>query len=845
MKSKWNVVPLRNLIGFISKGIAPAYAEDKTETTIRVLNQKCNRNFQISYSESRLHDVSKKRVPSERYVKQNDILINSTGTGTAGRIAQINYVPCETTVDGHMIIIRANEKVTQRYLGCALKAHQREVLQLDEGSTGQKELNRERLLEEIMISYPESFDEQEKIVALLNSLDNKIQQNNKINDNLQQQARALLAQWIIEHDGDYKFSLLSDIAAINPDTYSPKVKWEYVNYLDTSSITDGIISEVQYINPSTEKLPSRARRIISANDVVFSTVRPNQRHFGMISEPLSNMLASTGFAVIRNNQPSVCNELLYLCLTENNFVEKMQQLAEQSTSTFPSIKPSDLGACEIPCPIDQGLSDALKAMFANISSNRVKMSPYLPLEKHCFQSSCPANWMSPSSTSKLLNYRLGRNIAIFVLSCHIYQERKSGENAMPESYTENNFENAVLEIFRSSLGYNYLYGPNFERDYRKTFYESALRNALSRINTHMPHEAVAEALSKLENLESGSLLQKNMIFMEYLQNGIPVKFFENGTERSSIVRLLDYHDPSKNDFIVANQWTFIEHSEIRPDIILFVNGLPLVVIELKSPSREETDASAAYRQLRNYFHEIPTLFAYNAICVMSDMTTSKAGTITSGEDRFMEWKTKDGSYENTQYAAFDTFFEGMFEKERLLDILKNFICFDVDGLNTFKILAAYHQYFAVKKAVASTRAASAGNGKGGVFWHTQGSGKSLSMVFYAHALQEAMESPTIIVLTDRNDLDDQLYGNFQDAATFFDSSPSRRKVERICMNFWPIGRPMASSSPPCKNLRKVLRRYPYGKISSLWRTRRTVDIMDWCPGYRPVHGKMAKLKPEQ
>lgn len=184
MKSKWNVVPLRNLIGFISKGIAPAYAEDKTETTIRVLNQKCNRNFQISYSESRLHDVSKKRVPSERYVKQNDILINSTGTGTAGRIAQINYVPCETTVDGHMIIIRANEKVTQRYLGCSLKAHQREVLQLDEGSTGQTELNRERLLEEIMISYPESFDEQEKIVALLDSLDNKIQQNNKINDNL-------------------------------------------------------------------------------------------------------------------------------------------------------------------------------------------------------------------------------------------------------------------------------------------------------------------------------------------------------------------------------------------------------------------------------------------------------------------------------------------------------------------------------------------------------------------------------------------------------------------------------------------------------------------------------------
>ena len=295
---------------------------------------------------------------------------------------------------------------------------------------------------------------------------------------------------------------------------------------------------------------------------------------------------------------------------------------------------------------------------------------------------------------------------------------------MSEKYSESNYENAVLEIFRSSLGYNYIYGPDFERDYHKPFHEAALRDALPRLNAHLPRQAIAEALSKLENLESGSLLQKNMVFMDYLQNGIPVKFFENGTERSSIVHLLDYNDPSKNNFVVANQWTFIEHSEKRPDIILFINGLPLVVIELKSPSREETDASAAYRQLRNYFHEIPTLFAYNAICVMSDMTTSKAGTITSGEDRFMEWKTKDGRYENTQYAAFDTFFEGMFEKERFLDILKNFICFNVDGQNTFKILAAYHQYFAVKKAVSSTLTASVGNGKGGVFWHTQGSGKA-------------------------------------------------------------------------------------------------------------------------
>ena len=199
--------------------------------------------------------------------------------------------------------------------------------------------------------------------------------------------------------------------------------------------------------------------------------------------------------------------------------------------------------------------------------------------------------------------------------------------------------------------------------------------------------------------------------------------------------------------------------------------IPVVLVELKSPSREETDASDAYRQLRNYMREIPSMFIYNAICVMSDQLTSKAGTITSGEDRFMEWKTKDGNYENTQYAQFDTFFEGMFQKERLLDIIKNFICFSNEGVNRFKILAGYHQYFAVRKAIVSTKNATVTDGKGGVFWHTQGSGKSLSMVFYAHLLQEALESPTIVVLTDRNDLDNQLYGQFAKCKDFLRQEP--------------------------------------------------------------------------
>lgn len=184
MTSNWHVAPLRELVGFISKGMAPSYAESETETTIRVLNQKCNRNYRISYSESRLHDIARKKVPLERYVKPNDILINSTGTGTAGRIAQIDKVPCATTVDGHMIIIRSNNRVTQKYLGYALKNHQREILQLDEGSTGQTELNRDRLLNEIMISYPDSLLEQEEIVRILEGVEQKTLINQKINDNL-------------------------------------------------------------------------------------------------------------------------------------------------------------------------------------------------------------------------------------------------------------------------------------------------------------------------------------------------------------------------------------------------------------------------------------------------------------------------------------------------------------------------------------------------------------------------------------------------------------------------------------------------------------------------------------
>jgi type I restriction enzyme S subunit len=229
MKSEWKTSPLRDLVGFISKGIAPSYADEESETTVRVLNQKCNRNFRITYSESRLHDLARKKVPAERFVRIDDILINSTGAGTAGRIAQICNLPCDTIVDGHMIIIRANDKVSQKYLGYAMKAHQWEVLQLDEGSTGQTELNRERLLDEIMISYPTSFALQETIVKTLEGIDRKLLINEKVNDNLQQQAAAIFRSWFVDcapfggkAPDEWENVTLEDITALVSRGITPK-----------------------------------------------------------------------------------------------------------------------------------------------------------------------------------------------------------------------------------------------------------------------------------------------------------------------------------------------------------------------------------------------------------------------------------------------------------------------------------------------------------------------------------------------------------------------------------------------------------------------------------------------
>lgn len=336
--------------------------------------------------------------------------------------------------------------------------------------------------------------------------------------------------------------------------------------------------------------------------------------------------------------------------------------------------------------------------------------------------------------------------------------------------SEGMYENALMSLFEN-LGYETLYGPDIARDYRVPVNEPQMRFALALVNPTKPNVAIDEAIRKVMSIDTGDLVQKNEKFMDYLQNGVEVTYENGGEMVHDIIYLIDYFNTSRNKFQAVNQWTYQEYSEKRADIIIFINGLPLVLIELKSPSREETDASAAYRQIRNYIKEIPSMFIYNAFCVMSDMECSKAGTITSNEDRYMEWKTKDGSYESTDAIDYDTFFVGMFKQDRLLDILKNFICFSKNESGDAKILAGYHQYFAVKKAVERTVKATNGDGKIGVFWHTQGSGKSLSMIFYAHLIQSALSQPTIVVITDRNDLDEQLYGQFSKCEHFLRQKP--------------------------------------------------------------------------
>lgn len=342
---------------------------------------------------------------------------------------------------------------------------------------------------------------------------------------------------------------------------------------------------------------------------------------------------------------------------------------------------------------------------------------------------------------------------------------------MQINFSESSYENAVIELFRDELEYEYIPGPEIERDYTKVVLEDVLRERIEHINPGADAKAVDEAMRKVLAAESPNLIENNKMFHENLTCGVDVSYYQDGNQ-SDHLWLIDYDNAENNSFIICNQFTVDDVATKRPDVVVFVNGLPLVVMELKSCSREQADTSQAFKQIRNYLQAIPSLFVYNSFCVISDMVETKAGTITADEDRFMRWKSVDGSKQDLRSASFETLFKGMFDKTRLLNLLRHFILFlgNKDD-EPIKILSAYHQFYAVNSAIESTKAAVETNGKAGVFWHTQGSGKSLSMVFYSAMLMEPLNNPTLVVLTDRNDLDDQLFGTFSMAADHLRQTP--------------------------------------------------------------------------
>ena len=341
MTSEWHEVPLRELVGYISKGIAPSYAEEASETTIRVLNQKCNRNFRISYGDSRLHDTLKKKVPPERYVKPDDILINSTGAGTAGRIAQIEDVPSATTIDGHMILIRSNGKVTQKFLGYALKAHQWEVLQLDEGSTGQTELNRDRLLDEIMINYPVSFDEQNAIVGTLESIDRKLIVNKEINDNLADLLQTIYQERFGNDILAVNQGVLSDICSYSRD----KVAVSELNvrtYFSTENMLSGKAGSTEATSLPTTSQTTACHK----GDTLISNIRP---YFKKIVYCEDKCGCSTDVLCFTPSQPCYSAYLFSTLYADKFFAfmvagskgTKMPRGDKQQIMTYPVVLPSE------------------------------------------------------------------------------------------------------------------------------------------------------------------------------------------------------------------------------------------------------------------------------------------------------------------------------------------------------------------------------------------------------------------------------------------------------------------------------------------------------------------------
>jgi type I restriction enzyme R subunit len=365
---------------------------------------------------------------------------------------------------------------------------------------------------------------------------------------------------------------------------------------------------------------------------------------------------------------------------------------------------------------------------------------------------------------------------------------------------ETALEIATIELLRT-LGFDYKNGleiaPDGENSERESYFDVVLNNrlkdALYRINPTMPDDAIQEAFRKIIIPQSPSMVVNNRTFHKYLTEGIDVEYRDNeNNSRFGKVYAVDFTSPDNNDFLAVNQFTIIENkNNRRPDIILFINGLPFVVIELKNPSDVNADIAKAFNQLQTYKAQIPSLFTYNQLLLVSDGLFGKVGSLTANFERFMPWRTIDGiDIIPKGMPELEAMIKGVFDKTRLLDLIQNFIVYEVDGESIVKKIAGYHQYHAVNKAIKKTVEASGSQGdkRAGVIWHTQGSGKSLSMVFYSGKLvkQPEMENPTLIILTDRNDLDSQLFDTFSLSSDLLRTIPvqaeSREDLKTILKN---------------------------------------------------------------
>ena len=326
-------------------------------------------------------------------------------------------------------------------------------------------------------------------------------------------------------------------------------------------------------------------------------------------------------------------------------------------------------------------------------------------------------------------------------------------------FKESNVEEAIIEQLQE-LGYEYLYGPDIERDYKEPILKDVFYDSLYKINKDITEDIADEVYRKVRNFRNVDLVEANYEFYHMLYAGVEVPI---EGDRTFVARLIDRNNIENNLFQVINQYTVIEYKEKRPDVVVFINGIPLIVFELKNAINEDTTIENAYNQIKNYQEDIRNLFYYNAFSVISDGINARIGTITADFNRFMTWKSKDGEKPEENINQIDVLLNGVFKKDRLIDIISNFILFQNKEEGRIKILAGYHQYFAVEKSIKSTlKAIEEHSGKAGVVWHTQGSGKSFAMVFYTGKMLKIpdLNNPTIVVLTDRNDLDNQLYNTF-------------------------------------------------------------------------------------